>query len=687
MIGAYSKHEDGKEAIGLFRQMEQTEVQPNSVTFICILSACAMPAALGEGRNVHTCILKRGLESDVPVGNALVSMYGKCKAVEEARVCFQKMQQHDVVSWNALISAYSQDGHGKEAFDLFTLMQQERVKPDKLTFVNLLAACASPGNLMKGRYIHDCISNGEYRADFVLDNSLLNMYGKCGALEDAREIFDNMLKRSVVSWTTMITAYTQHGSGSTALQFYHEMKQQGVQPNKITFISILGACDNCLALLDGKLIHASIVNAKIESDMFIGSALINMYSKCGALDEAWWVFDNMVQRNVVTWNSMISACSQHGHYCKALSLFQEMQQEGLKPNGVTYTSILNACTTLAVLQDGKAIHASITMTGFGSHDAVASALIHMYGKCNKLEDARSVFDNMQEHDVVAWSAIISAYADQGHGKKAFELFQEMQQQGVEADKVTYICILGACSIPDALEEGKAIQAHIVNAGYDSNVKIGNALINMYSKCGALENASSVFNRLDQHDVVSWNTIISACTQHGHAEEALQLFEKMLQRGVQPNQVTFLGLLTACSHAGLVEKARHFFVAMTEKHGISPTLEHYSCVVDLLGRAGQLVDAKNIIDKMSLEPDAHLWTTLLNACRLHGDVEGGEFAAGRLFELGPGNVSAYVTLSNLYASTGRWNDVERVREAMIARGVEKLPGCSWIEIGNKVSSSL
>lgn len=639
--------------------------------------------SLLDGKLVHAHIVTSGLEQDMFLANLLMSMYSRYGLVDEARAVFDGLRQRTVVSWSAMISAYSQHGRGREALALFLKMQQHGVKPNNITFVSVLTACANTEALAEGTVVHaQTVEIGSELA-VVVGTALINMYAKCGTLENALLIFHKMPVRDTVCWNALIAAYAQDGYGTEAVQLFKEMQQENMKADRSTFISTLSACANAAAITEGKVIHACIVNHRLETDVSLGNALVYMYGKCGAMEDAVLVFDKMQQRDVVSWNSMIAGYAQEGLCDEALELFQQMLSGGIKPTHVTYVNLLSACTCPEALVAGKIIHAHIVQGGNESDVVAGTALVYMYGTCGTVVDARAIFNKIQGCDVICWNAMITIYAQQGYGLEALQLFHQMQLIGLSPDEVTFSSILSACSDLAALEEGKLVHRCVLDSGFDSSIVVGNALIHMYGKCGRLDEARALFDNMSPQKLVSWNAMITAYAQQGHGKRAVELFEQMKQEDVRPNEVTFVSLLSACSHAGLLEEGHAYFSSMSADHGITPLVEHYVCLIDLLGRLGRLEEAENLINKMSLPPTGAVWSALLGGCRIHGDVERAKRAAEHMFNLDFQSETPYVLLSNIYSSEGRWEDAERVRRAMADRGVKDEPGCTWIEIENKV----
>ena len=682
IIGGYVQHNRGKDAMQLFHQMRQEHVQANEITYLSILKACATPLSLKWGREVHVLIRRDGLESDIRVGTALIQMYAKCGSIEEARQAFDNLTNRNVVSWTAMVGAYAGSGRGVEAYDLYLKMKEEGFQPDAVTYMSLLNACASRGALEWVKDVHRHILEGGYESDVRVGSALVHMYAKSGGIQDAAVVFDRMKERDVITWNVMIGAYAGSGRGVEAYDFYVKMKEEGFQPDAVTYMSLLNDCASTGALEWVKEVHSHILEAGYESDVRVGSALIHMYAKCGSIEDAAVVFDSMKERNIITWNVMIGAYAGSGRGVEAYDLYVKMIEECFQPNAVTYMSLLNDCGSAGALEWVKEVHSHILEAGYESDVRVGSALIHMYAKCGSIEDAAVVFDSMKERDVITWTVMIGAYAGSGRGVEAYDLCLKMKEEGFQPDAVTYVSLLNDCGSAGALEWVKDVHRHILEGGHESDVRVGSALVHMYAKSGSIEDAQLVFERMEECDVMTWNIMIGGLGQHGRGQDALELFRKMKADGLVPDAYSFVALLSACSHAGLVDEGRQIFCAMKD-YCVEPTVVHYTCMVDLLGRAGLLEETKRLISSMPVEANAGTWGALLGACRTYGNVELGELAAKEVMKLEPADASPYVLLSNIYAAAGQWDQVAFVRHMMQERGIRKEPGVSWIEISNKV----
>ncbi|XP_059069450.1 pentatricopeptide repeat-containing protein At2g39620-like [Cryptomeria japonica] len=677
MIAGYAQGGFVDKALETFKQMQFAGVKPNSTTFVNILPACAKMGALEQGIHIHQSIMEGAILS-VTVGNALIDMYAKYGSIDKASELFDIMPQRNVASWNAIIAGYTQNGIVDKALETFKQMQLAGIKPNSTTFASILPACAKMGALEQGMDIHRSITEAGFLSDVIVVTALVDMYGKCGCIDKACELFDRMPQKNVVSWTAMVAGYAQNGFAEKALETFKQMQVAGVKPNSTTFASILPACAKMGALEEGMEIYQSIKVGGFLSDVVVATALVDMYAKCGRIDKARELFDIIPQRNVVSWNAMIAGYAQNGFVVKALQTFKQMQLAGVKPISTTFASILPACAKLGALEQGIDIHQKVIEGGYLSDTMVGNALVDMYAKCGSIEKACDLFDRMHKKNVVSWTAMIAGYAQNGFVEKALETFKQMQLAGVKPVSATFASILPACAKMGALEQGMDIHQSIMEGGFWPDITVGNALVDMYAKCGSIGKARDLFDKLPQRDISSWNAMITGYAQNGFCKDALEIFELMNHSGTNPDIVSFACVLCACSYAGLVNEGCTYFNRMSCTNYITSTVDHYVCMVDLLARAGYLEDTLNFIIKMPVKPVAVVWMCFLSACRSHMNIGLGIFSALLLFDLDPQNAASYVLLSNIYAEAGRWCEVKMVRRLMKDRGIKKIPGCSWIE---------
>ncbi|CAJ2673152.1 unnamed protein product [Trifolium pratense] len=447
------------------------------------------------------------------------------------------------------------------------------------------------------------------------------------------------------------------------------------------YYELLNECVHKRAFREGQRVHAHMIKTRYFPPVFLRTRLIVFYTKCDSLGDARHVFDEMHERNVVSWTAMISAYSQRGYASQALNLFIQMIRSGTEPNEFTFATVLTSCTSSLGFILGRQIHSLIIKSNYEDHVFVGNSLLDMYAKDGKIREAQTVFECMPERDVVSCTAIISGYAQLGLDEEALELFRRLQGEGMQSNYVTYTCVITALSGLAALDLGKQMHNHVLRSEIPSFVVLQNSLIDMYSKCGNLTYSRRIFNTMYERTVMSWNAMLVGYSKHGEGREVLELFTLMRKENkVKPDSITILAVLSGCSHGGLEDRGLNIFQEMTSGNfGVLPKMEHYGCVVDLLGRSGRVEEAFEFIKKMPFEPTAAIWGSLLGACRVHSNVDIGEFAGHQLLEIEPGNAGNYVNLSNLYALAGRWEDVRSLRDLMLKKTVTKEPGRSWIEL--------
>ncbi|KAL6005613.1 hypothetical protein ACLOJK_006183 [Asimina triloba] len=616
--------------------------------------------------------------------NTMISAYAGSGRLAEARQLFDQTPNRISVSWSSLISGYSHHGQWPEAFELFWQMQLEGLKPDQYTLGSVLRACSSASSLRRGEQIHAHVVKTMFDTDEYVVTGLVDMYAKCKRISEARCLFEGLPNRkNHVLWTAMITGYSQNGDGLRAIECFQAMQVEGVPSNQFTFPSVLMACAMVLTYEFGMQVHSCIVQRGFSANVFVGSSLIDMYAKCRDLNSARKVLEDMKVEDVVSWNCLVVGCVRQGFEEEALSLFKEMYVKGVKFDDFTCPSVLNSLASVMDENNGKAVHGSIVKSGFEASTHVGNAIIDMYAKCGNLEYANAAFEKMPERDVVSWTALITGYGFHGLYASAVKLFSQMRNEGIESDEFVIACVLSACAELTILKLGKQVHGLLVRSGFRSSLSVENSLVAMYAKCGCIKYAHQAFDSMIIRDVVSWTALLVGLAQNGMGNASVQLYDRMLECGTKPDYITFIGLLFACSHAGLVEDGLHYFKSMQNVHGISPGPEHYACMIDLLGRAGRMDEAEGLLSRMTFKPDATVWKALLAACREHVNVELGEKAAQNLFELEPENAVPYILLSNIYSAARRWDEAAKVRRLMKARGISKEPGCSWMEVNTGV----
>ncbi|KAK4722530.1 hypothetical protein R3W88_012763 [Solanum pinnatisectum] len=554
-----------------------------------------------------------------------------------------------------------------------------------LHFSYLLSSCHSLPAL---KQLHTLVLTTGYHKNLLICTKIVSLACSLSPTMDyARKLFDQMPQRDVYAWNTMIRGYSNLGPCQESIFLYKEKHLRGILPDNYTFPFVLRSCSVLSALREGREIHCNIIKHGFESDVFVQSSLISLYAQSGETLGSELVFDQMRVRNIVSWTAMIAGYVQNGIPEKGLGVFLKMVDSGTLPNAITLVSVLPACARLDCLDLGMLIHGYSIKLGVETDVSLVNALVAFYGKCGLVDVAWSLFDQMKEHSVVSWNAIIAAYEQNDVGSSPIKLFHRMLDQGVEFDYITVVTVISACARLGALGTGKWIHELVKSKGLECNVPITNALIDMYAKCGSIESARDVFDRLPSRSVVSWSSIIGACASHGHGRDALELFSRMKEEGVPPNSFTFTAVLTACRHSGLVEEGRKHFESMKMEYSIVPGVEQCACMVDLLGRSGQLLEAYEFIQNMPIEPDADVWGALLGACRIHGNLEMAEYVADRLFDFNPQAFPFYILMKNIYAEAGRWDDVARLKFLLEESEVEKIPGKSSVEINRRIHTFL
>ncbi|XP_071720240.1 putative pentatricopeptide repeat-containing protein At3g13770, mitochondrial [Rutidosis leptorrhynchoides] len=459
-----------------------------------------------------------------------------------------------------------------------------------------------------------------------------------------------------------------------------DMAKIGLQMDLQAYDTVLNECIKQKSVRGGQRVQAHMIKTQYKQPLYLGTRFLVLYSKCDCLREARQVFDEMPDKNVVSWTAMMSAYSKRSYGSEALDLLLQMLRSGSKPNEYTFATVLTCCTGICGLEYGRQVHSLIIKSNYESQLYVGCSLLDMYAKSGAIHEARFVFEDLPERDVVSWTAIISGYAQLGLDEDALELFRRLLREGMTLNYVTYASVLTAVSGLAAYEMGKQIHSHVIRSEVPFYVVLQNSLIDTYTKCGQLTYARKVFDKMPERTVISWNAMLVGYSKHGMAKELTELFEVMKKdKKVKPDKVTYLAILSGCSHGEMENKGLEFFDEMNEKDGVVPDIEHYGCVVDLLGRAGQVEKAFDFIKKMPIEPNAAIWGSLLGACLVHSNVEIGEIAGQRILEIEPENPGNYVILSNLFASRGRWDDVRNIRNLMEEKAVAKDPGKSWIEI--------
>ncbi|KAL5782388.1 hypothetical protein ACOSP7_007417 [Xanthoceras sorbifolium] len=576
-----------------------------------------------------------------------IATLAKCGRITCARKLFDEMPHRDAVAWNAMLSSYSQLGIHREALSLFHRMRISNTKPDHFSFTATLSACAGLNNLQNGAKLHALVIVLGYRCSLPVSNSLIDMYGKCFQPCSASKVFQETNDKNEVTWCSLLFAYANTGQLNMANEVFHMM------PKRVT----------------------------------------------------------------IAWNIMIVGHAKYGEIELCLSLLREMQATSGSPDQWTLSALMNACDESSEMLCGHMVHAFVIKTGWSAaveaknsiisfyaklgcqSDAIKefesigmlsqvswNAIIDAYMKTGDTREAYNVFQCAPEKNVVSWTSMITGYSRNGNGEQALRFFVDMVKNCLCPDDFTFGAVLHACSSLAVLGHGSMVHGCVIHYGFHAYVYVGNGLVNMYAKCGDIERSSRAFSEILDKDLVSWNAMLFGFGMHGLASQALQLYDHMVASGTKPDKATFIGLLITCSHSGLIEKGREIFEWMGSIYKIPYEIEHVACMVDMLGRAGYLIEAKELANKHSEAGAAGKTSSheaLLGACTVHGDVELGTYLGEDLKISEPRKEMSFVLLSNLYCASGKWKEAEMVRKYMAERGVKKMPGCSWIEVRNEV----
>ncbi|KAL3643974.1 hypothetical protein CASFOL_011906 [Castilleja foliolosa] len=611
---------------------------------------------------VHNCLIKANLQwgnvtearrlfDEMPERNevswtSLISGLLKHGNVDEAMFYFEKNPFSDVFTCTATINGLVQNNLSYKAMGIFKKMLQSEVLPNDITLTTIIRACVELGVFGLGKSVFCLIIKLGFEDNVYVLNSLVKLFLELGEIDSARKAFDSMKEKDVVSWTT----------------------------------------------------------------------IIGMYFEMGDLIEARRVFDEMPERNEVTWSTIIARFSQSGNPEEAVRLFQQMVRSSFKPNVSCYATVIGALSSLEALQAGKNIHAHVLKLNMEKNVFVASSLVDLYCKCGNTKDGRLVFGEIPEKNVVCWNSMVSGYSLNGEISKATELFNQIPQKndvswnsligghlvnesfddalnvfdemilsGQQPNKSTFSSILKACASLASLERGKHAHAKAVKLGFQHDIFVGTALVDMYGKSGSIESSRKIFRKMPAKNEIVWTAMIQGLAENGFARESLSLFEEMEKNSpVRPNELILLSVLFACSHCGLVDKGLSYFNSMERVYGVRPNQRHYTSVVDMLSRSGRLNEAESFIKGMPFEPEANVWAALLSGCKTFGDETLAERVAERLSEHVGSKTGGYVLLSNIYASRGKWGDVVNMRNLMDHKGIKKSGGCSWIEMRNRVN---
>ncbi|CAH9110018.1 unnamed protein product [Cuscuta europaea] len=538
------------------------------------------------------------------------------------------------------------------------------------------------------KHIHArLLRSGLHQNNYLLNQLLMLTLNSFHNPDYAKLLFSQTLEPNIFLWNTMIRGLVTNDCFDLAIEVFNSMRQMSYLPNNFTFPFLLKSCARISDYELGINAHGLVVKTGFGDDPFVSTGLVCFYAKCGCLQDAHKVFDGLPEKNVVSWTSIMGAYVAFGRFREAVVLFCRCVGMGLVPDSFILVRVLSACGHLGDIGTGEWVHKYILDTCGRMNVFVGTSLVDMYSKCGNMEKARHVFEEMSEKDIVSWSAMIQGYAANGLPKEALDLFYRMQRSNMSLDCYSMVGVLSACGRLGALNVGILASNLIDKKEFHLNPVLGTSLIDMYARCGEMNFAWAVFKEMKVRDCVVWNAMISGLAMHGHVRSSFSCFAQLEKHGIPPDGNTFMGLLCACTHAGLLNEGRRFFDSMVQLYFLKHDIQHYGCMVDLLGRAGRLEEAHSLITRMPMKANAVIWGALLAGCRLYRDTKLAEHVLKELIKLEPWNCGNYVLLANIYSADRKWNDSEKIRSDMNKMKIQKLPACSWIEVGGKVHEFL
>ncbi|XWS76743.1 hypothetical protein CRYUN_Cryun01aG0204000 [Craigia yunnanensis] len=662
-----------------------------NLLYSSLFSQLKSPSTLSEAKRLHALLIVNGFfnssNADRVLGSQLVNIYVTFGCLQDALVVFDKLPQRSNLAWNGILRGFLDVGRFSKAIEIYQLMVSQGLIPDNFTYPLVLRACTELNDLEEGKKIRDFIlwneSHYDIKCNVYVECAMIDMFAKCGSLSEAQQIFEGIREKDLACWSALICGNMQSGEWLEALSLFKRMGLEGLRPDSVIMAAILPACGRLEDMKLGMTLQGCAIRCGFESDLYVSNALMDMYCKCGASHFACSLFCNMENKDVVSWSTLIAGYSQNCQYHESFRLFLMLKDAEIRMNAIVAASVLPVLSKLKLLKQGKETHGYILKQGFESDFVVGAALIEMYANCKSMKKAEHIFRTMSDRDITLWNSIIVGYSLNGEVDTAFQIFQRIWDFNLRPNSITLVSILPICSKIGTLKYGKEIHAYAIRSGLGTAVSVGNSLIDMYCKCGSLELGVSIFNQMKERNIVTYNTIISAHGIYGLGEHVFQFFEQMKEARIRPNKVTFIALLTACSHADLVDRGWSVYHSMIYDYNIPPDMEHYSCIVDLLGRAGHLDDAYDLIKKMPVEPNMQILGSLLGACRVHNKVELAEYLEKHILQKDQKDSGHYILLSNIYASTGRWKDAMKVRTMIKEKRLPKRPGSSWIEVGSGI----
>lgn len=654
------------EALRLFREMHLSCVGIDHVSLYNLIPAVSKLERNDVCRCVHGFVIKKGFASGF--SNGLIDMYCKCEDLYSAECIFEEVWRKDDSSWGTMMAAYANKGYFEEVLEMFELMRNYDVRMNKVAVASALQAAAFVGDLEKGIAIHEYVVQQGMVCDVSVATSLMSMYSKCGELEKAEQLFINVKDRDVVAWSVMIASFEQAGHHEEALSLFRDMMRIDVKPNAVTLTSVLPACVGVVAASRlGKSIHSYAIKADIECELETATAVVSMYAKSGLVSLALKAFERLPIKDAVAFNALAQGYTQIGDAGKAFDVYNDMKLHGVCADSGTMVGLLQTCALCSDYTRGSCVYGQVIKHGLDSECHVAHALIDMFAKCDALVAAKSLFDECGfEKSIVSWNIMMNGYLLHGQAEEAIAAFRQMKIESFQPNIVTFVNLLHAAAQLAALRLGMSVQASLIRFGFCSYTPVGNSLVDMFAKCGMIELSERCFNEMRNKDMVSWNTMLSAYAVNGLASSAVSLVSFMQEIELKLDSVSFLSVLSACRHAGLVEEGKRMFKEMEERHKIEAEVEHYACMVDLLGKAGLFGEAVEMVRRMRVKASVGVWGALFSSSRMHCNLWLSNATLCQLVKLEPLNPSHY-------------GEEQRLGETKDGLRIKKVPACSWIQV--------
>ncbi|XP_022971664.1 pentatricopeptide repeat-containing protein At3g50420 [Cucurbita maxima] len=651
-----------------------------ALSLAALVQKCTSVASQKAARQLHALILTSAptASSLSPyICNNIVSMYARCGTIWESQKVFDTMPQRNLVSFNALMAAYSRShDHAPLAFNLLSQMELEFLRPNASTLTSLLQAASSMEDRFWGPLVQTQVVKRGFVNDVPVQTALIGTYSHCLDLESAGKVFRWTINKDIVAWNSMIFGNLKNDKLNEALRLFNEMLGIGLVPTQFTYSMVLNICCRNGDWQFGRLVHGRIITSNAIIDRTLQNVLLDLYCNCGDTHTAFWIFNRIENPDLVTWNTIISGCSENEEEEMAMKLFLQLRKSSLpKLDGYTYAAVIS---TIDSPRSGMSFVAQVIKDGFESSVFVSSVIVSMLFRSGESQAAERVFGCIAMKDVVLWTEMISGYSRMGEGEKGIKCFHQMHQAGHEIDSFSLSLALSLCADLATLKQGETFHSQAIKTGCEAETYVLGSLIDMYAKNGDLSSAKFVFSQIPYPDLKCWNSILGGYSHRGNMEEALNLFFELRDHGVEPDQVTFLSLLSACNHSSSVEIGKFLWSYMKESN-IMPNCKHYSCMVSLLSRAGFMDEAEEMIIKSPFaDGDPELWRTLLSSCVAKKNLRVGVRAAKRVLGLDSEDSAAHILLSNLYAAAGKWDGVAEMRRRIRESRVGKEPGLSWIE---------